>query len=543
MSVEGAPPTLLAFEGESRLPSLVVLDGEGKLRVGKVARNQLLRDPARGERTPKRHLGASERLAIGVPVVDAVAAVLARVAEEGRYRNNGAGPARVVLTHPVRWREDRLAVFRKAAEAAGLPDPDLVPEPVAAALHYVHTRGTVLPGAHVAVYDLGAGTYDTAVLRATGSGFEVAGPPGGDPNLGGERFDDALLAHVGEAIAARDPDLWARLTEPESRSERIEALELRVAVREAKEELSTETSSEIHVRALDESIRVTRPDFERLITDALSETMDELERAIAAAGLQPGDLTALYLTGDSSRIPAVFAAVHRRFAPLTPDRLDDPKAVVALGALRHLELKAEAERRLRDQQETERQRQAEEVARKQAEEQQWLRKRQEEDRRRQAEEAARKRAEDQDRWRKAQNEAVRQRNWRGTFVLEANGRVSRARQFLPYESGDIRNSFVDYLQKHNYDLSNCRALNAGYSLEFVSRTRVDQINSIYGLVRAFRETRSRISTFEEDIEKVLVELSDEPMGTDVHVTVTMLTERGKDEHFLFQEYIWGAFFE
>jgi len=66
----------------------------------------------------------------------------------------------------------------------------------------------------VAVFDLGGGTLDTAVLRAEDGGFAIAGPPGGDAELGGEDFDELLLEWVSGQARKRDAGLWAELEGP-----------------------------------------------------------------------------------------------------------------------------------------------------------------------------------------------------------------------------------------------------------------------------------------------------------------------------------------
>jgi molecular chaperone DnaK (HSP70) len=332
VAVAGQAPELLEIEGQWRLPSSVALDHDGSVRVGKAARNLLRRAPQRGERTPKRHLGHRDLLPIGVPVVDAVAAVFTRVAHEARLRVGGTEPAQVVLTHPARWGEDRLVLLRQAAELAGLREVELVPEPVAAALHFAGKR-QVEAGAYVAVYDLGGSTFDAAVLRANAVGFELVGEPGGNPDIGGEYFDHLLFDFVGERIAEEDPERWGGLVEPDDLQSARWALELRDDVRVVKEELSRERTAEVPVRALDAAIRVTKREFEGLIADAVADTVSELERTLELAGVRPTELAALYLAGDSTRIPAIFRALRQRFAPLEPTTWDDPKAVVALGAI------------------------------------------------------------------------------------------------------------------------------------------------------------------------------------------------------------------
>ncbi len=74
---------------------------------------------------------------------------------------------------------------------AGLQDITLISEPEAAALHYA-SQTRVEDGSIVAVYDLGGGTFDTAVLRKAGAGnFELLGRPDGIETLGGADFDAA----------------------------------------------------------------------------------------------------------------------------------------------------------------------------------------------------------------------------------------------------------------------------------------------------------------------------------------------------------------
>ena len=77
----------------------------------------------------------------------------------------------------------------------------MLTEPEAAAIHYAATE-RIEPGEIVAVYDLGGGTFDAALLRgggegtATGARFELIGPPEGIDRLGGVDFDAAVFAHV-----------------------------------------------------------------------------------------------------------------------------------------------------------------------------------------------------------------------------------------------------------------------------------------------------------------------------------------------------------
>ncbi len=157
------------------------------------------------ERTPKSRLG-EEFIQLGdkqLRPVEIIAAILREVYNEAISLSGGEAPGEIRLTHPARWQKSRLDKLEQAAKLAGLPDPVFVPEPVAAAVHFASER--LQDGEHVAVYDLGGGTLDTAVLKRTGKTFEVVGRTGGDEELGGEDFDDLLYRHLGDQLGG---EVW-----------------------------------------------------------------------------------------------------------------------------------------------------------------------------------------------------------------------------------------------------------------------------------------------------------------------------------------------
>ncbi len=240
--------------------------------------------------------------------------------------------AEIRLTHPARWQKSRLEKLAQAAKLAGLSDPIFVPEPVAAAVHFASER--LADGEHVAVYDLGGGTLDTAVLKRNGETFEVVGRTGGDEELGGEDFDDLLYRHLGDQLGG---ETWDQLRSADERQDRVWAQanrELLRQARRAKEGLSRNPEYEFYLPPpVDQELTASVSDFEGLIGPTLRGTVAELERTILAAGLKPTDMKAIYLAGGSSRIPLVGRLIQERMG-LAPEHLDDPKAVIAMGAAR-----------------------------------------------------------------------------------------------------------------------------------------------------------------------------------------------------------------
>ena len=271
------------------------------------------------ERTPKRRLG-DELMQLGereLRVVDVIAAILREVLNEALSLSGGEAPSEIRLTHPARWGQRRLEKLRQAARSAGIEDPTFVPEPVAAAAHFASRLLSI--GEHVAVYDLGGGTFDTAVLERTDEAFAVVGIPGGDEELGGEDFDDLLYRHLGEQL---DGDTWYQLRHSAGPGERAwpqANRELLRHARRAKEGLSRKSEYEFYLpQPIDHEFHATASDLERLIGPILRGTAAELERTILAAGRKPSELEAIYLAGGSSRIPLVGRILQQRLDRATP---------------------------------------------------------------------------------------------------------------------------------------------------------------------------------------------------------------------------------
>ncbi len=328
-----AEPVRLGTRGLS-VPSVVARTG-GDVVVGELAEQRVAGDPRAAAREFKRRVGdPSPVLLAGSPV--AAELLMARVARwalgEVAVRR-GAPPAAVVATHPANWGEFKLDLYRQALRHTGVAVDDLVPEPVAAATFYAAQR-PLDEGTLLAVYDLGGGTFDAAVVRAGGAdgagrcGFSLVGRPGGIERLGGIDFDHAVLGHVLAAVG-----LTPEALDTHDPSTALAAGRLRRACVEAKEALSTQDGVTVPVLLprRQAQVPVTRADFEQMVRPALAETVRTLRSTVADAGVAVDDLAGVLLVGGSSRIPLVADLLREGLGrPVLADA--DPKNAVAAGA-------------------------------------------------------------------------------------------------------------------------------------------------------------------------------------------------------------------
>lgn len=318
----------------AEIPSVVFLREDETILVGETARRRGLSDPSRVVREFKRRFGDPTPLFLGgTPIAaDAIWAKLLAWILNSVTQSQGGLSAGVAITHPANWGPYKLDLLAQAIRLADVPNPVTLSEPEAAAISYAHAN-KVEPGDAVAVYDLGGGTFDAAVLRRTQAGFELVGRPEGIERLGGIDVDEAVFAHVKSVLGPKFDDL-----DPEDARAVSAVARLRQECVAAKEVLSQDTDVTIPAVLPQTStdVRLTRAELESMIRPTLAPTVEALSRAVASASLTAEDLKAVLLVGGSSRIPLVGQMVGSALgAPVVTDA--HPKHSVALGAALYAE--------------------------------------------------------------------------------------------------------------------------------------------------------------------------------------------------------------
>lgn len=329
LAQDGSAPRILEIDGGSAMPTGVYAEEDGRLLAGWEAQRRAHHDPGRYEPHPtlrirETNLLLGERV---VPVVDAVATVLRRVAEDG-HRVLGGPPDELLLTVPDYWAPVEHQALRQAVAMTPWADTKLrlIPGALAAGAHCAVQSGVPL-GRPFAVYDLGAGGVSCGVVSAEAGGM-MSLAAGGLPGVGGVEADLLVLRHVGARVSGRDPAAWNALLHPSEVSSRRRAFSVLEHVRAAREQLSTVGVVTLELPPPFGEVQLTRDELSTLLRPQLERSVATLADTVQRANLPPGAFAGVFLLGGLAHTPLAAELVGARFGVIGAGY----DAAVALGA-------------------------------------------------------------------------------------------------------------------------------------------------------------------------------------------------------------------
>ncbi len=326
---DGKPEVLCDELGQGILPSVVGLDGEGRLLVGQEARNQALVAPERTVKSIKRQMGEATEVEMAGNRYSPqeISAMILRTLKDRAAKALGRPCTKAVITVPAFFGENQREATRQAGEMAGLEVVRIINEPTAASLVYEpHSERNE----RLLVFDLGGGTFDVSIVQMEQGVVEVLASHG-DTHLGGDDFDQLLLDHVCNAFATEHGvDLRGI---PTARSRMLQAVE------EAKKRLSFEAYTSIAEEFIAEKdgkplhidMVIDRRDYEGLIEPLLKKTLTCVDAALDDAKLIAGQIDRVLLVGGSTRTPLVYQLLSDQLHQQLHSEID-PDQCVALGA-------------------------------------------------------------------------------------------------------------------------------------------------------------------------------------------------------------------
>jgi len=322
-------PIVLEEDGDPILPSFVGLSEDGKLLVGKAARNQYALAPERTIKSIKRKMGQDTTAKLGDREFrpQEVSALILKALKDRASAQVGQPITKAVITVPAFFNDAQRQATKEAGEIAGLEVVRILNEPTAASLTYDPTHDHLQ---RILVYDLGGGTFDVSIVQAQQGVIEVLASHG-DTQLGGDDFDELLLKHV--------LDRFAHETGLDISTNAVPRARLLRAVEAAKRKLSFEPFvrleeeflAEKEGRPLHLNMELSRKDYEELIQPLLERTLVSVQRALADSKLTTREIDRVVLVGGATRTPLVSELLESRLGQPAHQEVN-PDLCVAMGA-------------------------------------------------------------------------------------------------------------------------------------------------------------------------------------------------------------------
>ncbi|RON84981.1 molecular chaperone HscC [Pseudomonas fluorescens] len=313
--------------GDVLTPSVVSLDEDDTILVGKAARARLTTHPDRTAAAFKRFMGSDKQAQLGARQFspEELSALVLGSLKQDAEAFLGHAVSEAVISVPAYFSDEQRKRTLFAAELAGLSVTRLINEPTAAAMAYgLHEQKFE----RTLIFDLGGGTFDVTVLEYALPLIEVHASTG-DNFLGGEDFTAALLQ-----ACLKHWQLTPAMVDAQSMASLGDALEqLKCKLAEGVQPLSWRHGDKTFEWSLDEAAAV------KIWEPLLARLRAPIEQALRDARLKPRDLDSLVLVGGATRMPAVQQMVATLFGRL-PYRHLDPDTIVALGAATQAACKA-----------------------------------------------------------------------------------------------------------------------------------------------------------------------------------------------------------
>ena len=315
--------------GEYLTPSVVSIEEEGTVYVGKTAKEQLASHPEDTASVFKRYMGTAKKYQLGKKEYrpEELSSFVLKKLKEDAEMYLGEPVEEAIISVPAYFNDAQRQATKDAGKIAGLEVLRIINEPTAAALAYGLENAY---GQKVMVFDLGGGTFDVSIIEIGNGVIEVLSTAG-DNHLGGDDFNKAICNFVIEIFLKQEGIDLTKDTVAYSRV--LEASE------KAKIELSSQSSTLINLPFIYQDangpknleITLTRQKFNEITKELIDRLVLPMQTALNDARLTPQDLNKIILVGGSSRILAVQDKV-KEITNMEPSKSLNPDECVALGA-------------------------------------------------------------------------------------------------------------------------------------------------------------------------------------------------------------------
>ena len=319
---EDGPKIIPNRLGENLTPSIVSIDEDGTIYVGRTAKERKQMYPDSCAATFKRDMGSDRKFALSGKeyTAEELSSFVLRSLKEDAEEYLGEKVEEAVISVPAYFNDMRRKATRRAGELAGLKVERIISEPTAAAIAY-GLYNEDKPAKNL-VFDLGGGTFDVSILDYFPPILEVRAVAG-DNFLGGEDFTKVI------------EDLFFQKNK-ELRKDELSVRELAMVNKEAEKvklQFTDEGTAVMAPKIGDRLVEteITLREYEKNCEDLFERIRIPVKRALTDAMLKISDIDKIVLVGGSTKSPAVRSFVSKLFKTF-PDTSINPDEAVALGA-------------------------------------------------------------------------------------------------------------------------------------------------------------------------------------------------------------------
>jgi len=329
---ESGPVIIPNRLGDNLTPSIVGVDDDGTVYVGKTAKEQMAFRPHQTAAVFKRSMGTDKEFQLGDKKFKAeeLSSFVLRALKEDAESYLGCEIEEAVISVPAYFNDLQRKATKRAGEMAGLKVERIINEPTAAAIAYgLHNRAD---HTKFLVFDLGGGTFDISVLERFGSIMEVRAVAG-DNYIGGEDFTKVLYQMMLNKKAIDEDDL----TEKERQYLYRQAEQAKISFCDGAEATikcmkGEETFQEV----------ITLDEYERACQLLLAKIRKPIERSLKDANLKLSDIDEIVLVGGATKLPVIRSFAARIFGRI-PSTEINPDEAIAIGAAIQCAMKERSE--------------------------------------------------------------------------------------------------------------------------------------------------------------------------------------------------------
>ncbi len=281
--------------GEYLTPSVVSVDDEGTVYVGKVAKERLQSHPDMTAAVFKRYMGTDKTYHLGEKsfLPEELSALVLMKLKDDAEKYLGEPVEEAVISVPAYFNDMSRNATKRAGRLAGLKVERIINEPSAAALACQHMQNET--DATMLVFDFGGGTLDVSLVECFDNVIEILAVSG-DNRLGGQDFDEELTEHFLKKIGMQRSLV----------SEEI-YMAVRAAAEKCKRQLTDEKTAvmEVNCQELTEKLTVTRKELVEITAGILERMENPVRQVLADTQMRAEDVDHIILVGGSCKMKIV----------------------------------------------------------------------------------------------------------------------------------------------------------------------------------------------------------------------------------------------